>query len=433
MRRPACILSSGVPRRFKMEAKESHGSVLRDLCDNESASLKEICWKTAGKLCYTSVLVACRAPARGYVDRRNLRSWTMKMGGDSVDVVIAAWNSERTIGRAVRSALLQRRVAQVIVVDDASTDATGAAARTADDGSGRLTVIRLNENGGPARARNVALDHSRSPCFCILDADDYLLPDRMDRLLAAADRPWDLLADNIVIVPLSLGHLEIRLGRADAHAPPIELDLAPFIRGNISRPGRPRAETGFLKPVVRRAFLDRHRIRYNESLRLAEDYALCVQALIAGARYLLVGACGYVAIARDDSISARHSGDDLQKIAAFDAACLADHPELPSAARAALAAHHRTTLHKYHHRVVLACRRERGVLPALATLGRFPASVPHIVAETVRAKLDTRLVARRTSAPPQARLLLDLPLGEPALSICDEPDGDSPTRARPAA
>src|SRR6185437_9036406 len=67
-------------------------------------------------------LVACGFPARGYFRRRNLRSRTMKMGGDSVDVVIAAWNSERTIGRAVRSALLQRRVARVIVVDDASTD-----------------------------------------------------------------------------------------------------------------------------------------------------------------------------------------------------------------------------------------------------------------------------------------------------------------------
>jgi succinoglycan biosynthesis protein ExoU len=214
------------------------------------------------------------------------------MGGDSVDVIIAAWNAEKTIGRAIRSALLQRRVAQVIVVDDASTDTTLRAAGAADDGSGRLTVVRLAENGGPARARNVALEHSRSPYFCVLDADDYLLPDRIDRLFAAADRPWDILADNIVIVPQSLDHLEIRLGSPDTHAPPTTLDLASFVWGNLSKSGRPRAEMGFLKPFVRRAFLDRYRIRYDESLRLAEDYALCVQALIAGARYLLVGACG---------------------------------------------------------------------------------------------------------------------------------------------
>jgi hypothetical protein len=37
-------------------------------------------------------LVACFS-ARSYFDRGNLYSRTMKMGGDSVDVVIAAWNS----------------------------------------------------------------------------------------------------------------------------------------------------------------------------------------------------------------------------------------------------------------------------------------------------------------------------------------------------
>lgn len=353
------------------------------------------------------------------------------MGGDSVDVIIAAWNAENTIGRAIRSALLQTRVAQVIVVDDASADATEAAARAADDGSGRLAVVRMPENGGPARARNVALKHSRAPYFCILDADDYFLPGRLDRLFAAADRTWDMLADNIVIVPQALDPLEIRLGGADRHVPPIALDLASFIWSNVSRPGRPRAEMGFLKPIVRRAFLDRHRIGYDESLRLAEDYALCVSALIAGASYLLVGACGYVAIARDDSISARHSGDDLQKIAVFDAGCLANHPELPSAVRAALAAHRRATLRKYHHRLVLARRQERGLLAALVALGRFPASVPHVVAETVRAKLASRVGARRSVVPPRVRLLLDLPLGEPILSV-GEPKGDSASHT-PAA
>ena len=357
----------------------------------------------------------------------------MKMGAHSVDVIVAAWNAERTIGRAVKSALLQRRVAQVIVVDDASSDATEAAARAADDGSGRLTVLRLPQNSGPARARNVALERSRSPYFCILDADDYLLPDRMDRLLAAADEPWDLLADNIVIVPQLLDRLEIRLGPAESRAPPTELSLAPFVWANISRPGRPRAEMGFLKPIVRRAFLDQHRIRYDESLRLAEDYALCVEALIAGARYLLVGACGYIAIARNDSISALHSGDDLEKIAAFDAACLARQPEVPADARAAIAAHRRTTLRKYHHRVVLACRREHGLLAALATLARFPASVPHILAETLRAKLNSGLGPRRASQPPRVRRLLDLPLGEPALSIASEPRTGDTAHAHPAA
>jgi succinoglycan biosynthesis protein ExoU len=355
------------------------------------------------------------------------------MGGDRVDVIVAAWNSETTIGRAIRSALAQKRVGQVIVVDDASTDGTAAAARAADDGSGRLVVLGLARNSGPARARNMAIERSTSPYICVLDADDYFLPDRLDRLLAAASGPWDLLADNIVIVPQPLSHMEICLGRADTRAPPATLDLARFVRGNISRPGRPRAEMGFLKPVISRAFLDRHGIRYDESLRLAEDYALVVEALIAGARYLLVGACGYIAVARDDSISARHSAGDLEKVVGFDASCLEKHRDLPPSARAALAAHRRAALRKYHHRVVLARRQEQGLLSALTALAGLPGSVPHIVAETVKAKVSSRLGVRRSMMPPQARLLLSLPLDEPPLALRAMPVQSGRLSTAPAA
>src|SRR5690606_5010054 len=78
-------------------------------------------------------------------------------GNDSVCVCIAAYNAEDTIARAVDSALRQSHVTEVIVVDDASMDGTVAIARQCDDGSGRLSVIVLERNGGPSGARNRAL------------------------------------------------------------------------------------------------------------------------------------------------------------------------------------------------------------------------------------------------------------------------------------
>jgi len=64
-----------------------------------------------------------------------------------VTVVIAAWRADGTIGRAVASALAQPEAAEVVVVDDASGDdgATLAAARAADDGTGRLIVLALEK------------------------------------------------------------------------------------------------------------------------------------------------------------------------------------------------------------------------------------------------------------------------------------------------
>jgi succinoglycan biosynthesis protein ExoU len=70
-----------------------------------------------------------------------------------VAVVIAAHEAGKFIGRAVRSALAEPEVAEVFVVDDASTDDTVAATHAADDGSGRLVVLQQPANLGPGAAR----------------------------------------------------------------------------------------------------------------------------------------------------------------------------------------------------------------------------------------------------------------------------------------
>lgn len=332
------------------------------------------------------------------------------MSANGVCVVIAAMNAEATIGRAVASALAQAPVREVVVVDDASRDDTASAVRAADDGSGRVSIVRLDENRGPAAARNRALELAQSPLVCPLDADDYLLPGRMARLLAGASGgDWELLADDIVIVPQELQHVDVRLGPDDEARASIGISLADFVRGNISRPNRPRGELGFLKPLIRRSFLDTHGLRYDESLRLGEDYALYVRALAAGARFHVVGACGYIAIERGDSISARHGAADLQRLAQFDAACLAGLAELDATERAALRKHHAATSAKAAHRVALDLKRERGLAAALLYLAGRPSSLPHITAETWRAKSKTvqaRLArGRRHAAPRHIRLV----------------------------
>jgi succinoglycan biosynthesis protein ExoU len=303
-----------------------------------------------------------------------------------VCVIIAAFNAERTIARAVRSALAQKFVTEVIVCDDASSDATVAVARDCDDDTGRLSVIALPRNAGPAAARNAALASSRAPLVCLLDSDDYMLPDRISRLIAAGGNDWDFLADDIVIVPEAL---ESELIALPPRHTSMTVRLADFVRSNISRPGKPRAELGFMKPLMRREFLERNGLGYDEALRLGEDYALYVRALIAGAVFKVVSACGYVAIERGTSISSRHSAADLKRIAEFDAACLAPTSGLSHEERQALKAHLRATLDKYRYRVVLDTKSADGMSAALRTLFGMPSAWPYIAAETLRAKVKT--------------------------------------------
>ncbi|NNF89943.1 MAG: glycosyltransferase family 2 protein, partial [Boseongicola sp.] len=107
-----------------------------------------------------------------------------------VSVIMAAWNAEATVGRAVASALAEPETAEVLLIDDASTDATVAAARQAAGGDPRLRVIRQQLNYGPAAARNLGLRRSTAPFVALLDADDVFLGGRLAHLFSLPE--WDL-------------------------------------------------------------------------------------------------------------------------------------------------------------------------------------------------------------------------------------------------
>ena len=63
-------------------------------------------------------------------------------------------------------------------------------AAASDDGSSRLKIIRLDHNRGPSHGRNLAIEASTAPFLCILDADDFMAPDRLDRLFDIGGDDW---------------------------------------------------------------------------------------------------------------------------------------------------------------------------------------------------------------------------------------------------
>ena len=318
----------------------------------------------------------------------------------AVCVIIAAWNAERTIARAIASALAQTEVGEVIVVDDASSDATAAVAAAADDGSGRLTVLRQDRNGGPSAARNRALAHSRAEHVAVLDADDYLLPGRFAALLAIPG--WDAIADNIAFVTEECD-------RAGA-PPPVEpgdyparvLTLEALIAGSISRREAPRGELSFIKPVIRRAFLDAHGLRYDEALRLSEDFVLYARMLAAGARFLTVARCGYVAVERGGSLSGSHTAADLGALLGAVDSWSAE-ASLGATDRAGLARYRARLSANYRHRRLLDDKRQLGLPRALAGLLDEPQTVPGVALRVLRDKLAP---AARPLTAPAVRYLL---------------------------
>ncbi len=281
---------------------------------------------------------------------------------DDICVIVAAMNAEATIARAVASALAEPEVSEVVVIDDASRDATLQAACGADDGSGRLSLMRAPRNLGPAAARNLALTRSSAPLVAVLDADDVILPGRFANL-ADPQSDWDMSADNMMFVGEDQAEEFAGLTAFATGGVAERMSFARFVAANISQAGRPRGELGFLKPVMRRAFLQRHGLAYDERLRLGEDFDLYARMLLAGARFRLVAACGYVAIERPDSLSARHSAADLAALVAADDRMLAGQMKAPD--REVLTLHRAQCAQRWHHRHFLDAKQKSGLMRAL--------------------------------------------------------------------
>ena len=311
---------------------------------------------------------------------------------DAICVIIAAKNAASTLATAIESALSQPAVAEVVIVDDASTDYTAAVAESTNDGSGRLRVISLESNRGPAAARNIAIENSTAPLIAILDADDFFFPRRFEAMLQHQE--WDLIADNIAFTRTSRPQHRPQDFQARARSlSPIE-----FIEGNISQPGLRRGEIGFLKPVMRRSFLDAHSLRYNESLRLGEDYDLYLRALVKGAHYPVIEHVGYGAVVRPDSLSGQHRTEDLRRLCEADAA-VRKTPGLSKDITAAIHRHEHHIRDRYRLRAFLDSKKRGGMAEAMRFALRDPAAMPAIASGIYRDKTQRFRPAQADAAP----------------------------------
>lgn len=105
----------------------------------------------------------------------------------NIAVIVPAWNAANTIAQTLRSILAQRRpAAEIVVVDDGSTDATAAIAGQFIAHGAPLRLFR-QENGGPSAARNLAIAHTSAPLIAPVDADDLWHPDFLDQTCAALE------------------------------------------------------------------------------------------------------------------------------------------------------------------------------------------------------------------------------------------------------
>lgn len=188
-----------------------------------------------------------------------------------VSVITAAHNAARYLDETLRSVASQTFGDwEVVVVDDASTDGTGAVAERHD----RVRLVRSERPLGPGAARSLAMEEATGELLATLDADDMWSPHYLESQLALYDRASRERRVGLVCC-------DARLLGPDG----IEADTF------ADRTGRPpavfgtkhllRANVVFTSVLIPRAVLEDVG-GYDAELRTSEDYDLWLRVAEAG-------------------------------------------------------------------------------------------------------------------------------------------------------
>ncbi len=157
-----------------------------------------------------------------------------------VSVVVPVFNgSSRLLRMAARSVLADSsgQLAELIIVDDASTDAairlTLRALAKADT---RVVVLRNDRNEGPATSRNRGINAARFSWIGFLDADDVWLPGQFGRfahMLAAHPTARWMATGHLLMRSTGVHQAAPRLAPDDAEGEARSLDNGSLDNGSL--------------------------------------------------------------------------------------------------------------------------------------------------------------------------------------------------------
>lgn len=196
-----------------------------------------------------------------------------------ISVIVPVYNIMDCLERCVKSICAQTwENLEILLVDDGSTDGTGALCDQLAKKDGRIRVFH-KENGGSSSARNLGIREAKGEWLGFVDSDDWIEPQMYERLLGAA------LLSGASIAQASRDEIDEKgTRRPDVCAPPKEeltRSAEEFLRTLLLHEG----DCSFCTKLVKRELFAG---RAFPEGKLNEDFYLLVELLGTGAAVRIV-------------------------------------------------------------------------------------------------------------------------------------------------
>lgn len=186
----------------------------------------------------------------------------------NLSIIIPIYNKEKYVGKCISSLIKQKYSDfELVIVNDGSTDGSEDMIFEYQKYDSRIRYYKY-ANGGVAVARNRGLELASGNYVLFIDADDWIEEDYLSNIFSVVEKnPADLYIWGIskdrkdkseIVVPDIHGHFNR------------DVFLEKFVREQYDSH---RGLYGYISnKLVKKDFIDTYKIRFNEKIRLQEDY-----------------------------------------------------------------------------------------------------------------------------------------------------------------
>ncbi len=184
----------------------------------------------------------------------------------TISVIVPVYNAEKSLDRCVQSILSQTYMQwELILVDDGSMDASASLCDKYVTSDARISVCH-KANGGVSSARNQGLLQAKGNYVAFIDSDDYVEVNYLEKLIKFAP------ADLIICGFKNIGGESFLPEASDATS----LNNKSLVKKIMAVPYY--LDTPWCK-LFKRDIISRHRLAFDQKLKLSEDTLFCYEFL----------------------------------------------------------------------------------------------------------------------------------------------------------